>query len=93
MDGSADRFLDLMHHLRISPPAPPSRGGRPSVFDETTLQLFWIRGPQLSEWAGSRGYCCQKELAGPSSSALRSELFEIVESGLRYRRLAHGRLT
>ncbi len=42
MDGSADRFLDLMHQLEdfthsVSPEQAHTQ------FDETTLQLFWMR--------------------------------------------------
>ena len=52
MDDSADRFLELIHQLEdfthsISPDQAHSE------FDETTLQLFWMRWPQLSAWAGS----------------------------------------
>jgi hypothetical protein len=44
MDGSADRFLDLMSQLEdftrsVSPEQAHTQ------FDETTLQLFWMRWP------------------------------------------------
>jgi hypothetical protein len=69
MDDSADRFLELIHQLEdftrsVSPEQAHTQ------FDETTLQLFWMRWPQLSE-----------ELAGPSAPHDESELFEIGESG------------
>ena len=51
------------------------------VADETTLQLFWMRWPQLSEWAGSLWRLLSEELAGPSAPHDESELFEIGESG------------
>src|SRR2546429_5644935 len=80
MDGSADRFLDLMHQLEdfthsVSPEQAHTQ------FDETTLQLFWMRWPQLSEWAGSLWRLLSEELAGPSAPHDESELFEIGESG------------
>jgi hypothetical protein len=80
MDSSADRFLDLMHQLEdfthsVSPEQAHTQ------FDETTLQLFWMRWPQLSAWAGSLWRLLSEELAGPSSPHDESELFEIGESG------------
>src|SRR2546430_15410603 len=82
MDGSADRFLDLMHQLEdfthlVSPEQAHTQ------FDETTLQLFWMRWPQLSEWAGSLWRLLSEELAGPSAPHDESELVEIGESGSR----------
>src|SRR6516162_9424308 len=79
MDDSADRFLDLIHQLEdfthsISPDQAHSE------FDETTLQLFWMRWPQLSAWAGSLWRLLSEELAGPSAPH-DSELFEMGESG------------
>ena len=79
MDDSADRFLELIHQLEdfthsISPDQAHSE------FDETTLQLFWMRWPQLSAWAGSLWRLLSEELAGPSAPH-DSELFEIGESG------------
>ena len=73
MDGSADRFLDLMHQLEdfthsVSPEQAHTQ------FDETTLQLFWMRWPQLSAWAGSLWRLLSEELAGPSSPHDESEL-------------------
>src|SRR5260370_36018752 len=80
MDGSADRFLDLMHQLEdfthsVSPEQAYAQ------FDETTLQLFWMRWPQLSAWSGSLWRLLSEELAGPSSPHDESELYEIGESG------------
>src|SRR5437763_8527373 len=90
MDGSADRFLDLMHQLEdfthsVSPEQAHTQ------FDETTLQLFWMRWPQLSEWAGSRWRLLSEGLAGRSAAHDESELFEIGESGWRCASPVHGR--
>jgi len=80
MDGSADRFLDLMHQLEdFTHSVTPEQAH--TQFDEMTLQLFWMRWPQLSEWAGSLWRLLSEELAGPSSPHDGSELFEIGESG------------
>ena len=80
MDGSADRFLDLISQLEdftrsVSPEQAHTQ------FDETTLQLFWMRWPQLSAWSGSLWRLLSEELAGPSAPHDESELFEIGESG------------
>ena len=79
MDTSADRFLDLINQLEdftrsISPDQAQSE------FDEMTLQLFWMRWPQLSAWTGSLWRLLSEELAGPSSPH-DSGLFELGESG------------
>ena len=79
MDASADRFLDLINELEdftrsISPDQAHSK------FDDMTLQLFWMRWPQLSAWTGSLWRLLSDELAGPSSPH-DLELFEIGESG------------
>ena len=80
MDGSADRFLELIHQLEdftrtVSPEQAQAE------FDQTTLQLFWMRWPQLSAWSGSLWRLLSEELAGPSRPHDDSELFEIGESG------------
>jgi hypothetical protein len=65
MDGSADRFLELIHQLEdFTRTVSPEQAHED--FDQTTLQLFWMRWPQL---------------AGPSRPHDDSELFEIGESG------------
>ncbi len=33
-------------------------------FDETTLQLFWMRWPQLSAWTGSLWRMLSEEMSG-----------------------------
>ena len=79
MDGSADRFLDLIHQLEdFTRSITPDQAH--TEFDETTLQLFWMRWPQLSAWAGSLWRMLSEELAGPAAPH-DSELHEIGESG------------
>ena len=51
MEANADRFLELLHQFEdftdaISPEQAQTE------FDETTLQLFWMRWPQVSAWTG-----------------------------------------
>jgi hypothetical protein len=46
-----------------------------------TLQLFWMRWPELSAWAGSLWRLLSEELAGPAAPHDDSALFEIGESG------------
>jgi hypothetical protein len=80
MDGSADRFLELIHQLEdFTHSITPDQAH--SEFDETTLQLFWMRWPQLSAWAGSLWRMLSEELAGPAAPHDDSALFEIGESG------------
>jgi hypothetical protein len=69
----------MHHHEDINHPNTPEPAH--TQFDETTLQLFWMRWPQLSAWAGSLWRLLSEELAGPSSPHDESELFEIGESG------------
>ena len=80
MDVSADRFLDLMHQLEdFTDAITPERGH--AEFDETTLQLFWMRWPQLSSWAGSLWRMLSEELAEPGAPQRDPELDEVGESG------------
>ena len=52
MDANADRFLELLHQFEdFTDAISPERAQ--TEFDETTLQLFWMRWPQVSAWTGS----------------------------------------
>ena len=79
MDGSADRFLDLMHQLEdfthaVSPSRrTPSLTRRPS----SCSGCDGLSCPRGRDPCGGRS----EELAGPSSPHDESELFEIGESG------------
>jgi hypothetical protein len=80
MDVSADRFLDLIHQLEdFTDAISPERAHR--EFDEVTLQLFWMRWPQLSGWAGSLWRELSAEMTGPSAPHTDPELDEVGESG------------
>ena len=80
MDDVADQFLDLIHSLEeVRNAVTPERAH--AEFDETTLQVFWKKWPDLSAWAGSLWRMLSEELAGPGSPHDDSELDEVGGSG------------
>jgi hypothetical protein len=80
MEASADHFLEVMHQLEdFTDAISPERAHL--EFDETTLQLFWMRWPHVSAWAGSLWRMLSEELSGPSSPHADPELDEVGESG------------
>ena len=80
MDETADRFLDLIHSLvEVTDGLTPERAY--AQFDETTLQVFWKRWPDVSQWAGSLWKMLSDELSGPATPHRDPELDEVGESG------------
>jgi len=80
MEANADHFLELLHQFEDYTEAmSPERAH--AEFDETTLQLFWMRWPRLSSWAGSLWRLLSEELSGPSTPYADAELDEVGESG------------
>jgi len=80
MEANADQFLELVHKFEdFTDAISPERAH--TEFDETTLQLFWMRWPQLSSWAGSLWRLLSEELSGPSAPHGDPELHEVGESG------------
>jgi hypothetical protein len=80
MDDVAGQFLDLIHNLEeVRNAVTPERAH--AEFDETTLQVFWKKWPDLSAWAGSLWRMLSEELAGPGSPHDDSELDEVGGSG------------
>jgi hypothetical protein len=80
MDVSADRFLDLVHQFEdFTDAVSPEQAHR--EFDEVTLQMFWMRWPQMSAWAGSLWRMLSEEMTAPSAPHTDSELDEVGESG------------
>jgi hypothetical protein len=80
MDDLAAQFLDAIHRLEdVGDAITPEQAN--AGFDETTLQLFWKKWPDLSAWAGSLWRMLSEELAGPSSPHLDGELDEVDEVG------------
>jgi len=80
MDDVGDRLLDLVHELdevtRVLTPEQAHEN-----LDETTLQVFWKRWPDVSSWAGSLWRLLSEEMSGPSAPHLDPELDEVGESG------------
>jgi len=82
MEANADSFLELIHKFEDFTDAVSPEQAH-AEFDETTLQLFWMRWPQLSAWTGSLWRMLSEELSGPSTPHTDPELDEVGESGLR----------
>jgi hypothetical protein len=82
MEANADSFLELLHQFEdFTDSVSPEQAH--TEFDETTLQMFWMRWPQLSAWTGSLWRMLSEELSGPSTPHSDAELDEVGESGLR----------
>lgn len=80
MEADADRFLELIHQFEeFTTAISPERAH--AQFDETTLQLFWMRWPQLSAWSGSLYRALCEELSGPATPYADAELHEVGEGG------------
>jgi hypothetical protein len=76
MDDAAGQFLDAIHRLEdVGDAITPQRAHL--EFDETTLQLFWKKWPDLSAWAGSLWHMLSEELAVPSRPQLDAEHDEV----------------
>ena len=80
MEANADSFLELIQRFEDFTDAVSPEQAH-AQFDETTLQLFWMRWPQLSAWTGSLWRLLSEELAGPSTPHTDPELDEVGESG------------
>jgi hypothetical protein len=80
MDKIGDRFLELIHELEDVASSLTAERAL-SEFDETTLQVFWKKWPQLSGWNGRLWAMLSAELAGPSARAADAELDETGGSG------------
>jgi hypothetical protein len=80
MDANADRFRELLNQLEDLADGISSEQAH-AEFDETTLQLFWMRWPRVSSWAGSLWRMLSEEMSGPSAPYMDPELDEVGESG------------
>lgn len=76
MDGVADRFLGLIHDLEEVRDAVTAARAH-EQFDELTLQVFWLKWPGLSQWAGALWKMLSEDLAGPASPLDDAELHEV----------------
>ena len=80
MDDAAEQFLELVHSLEeFGGAVTPERAH--AEFDETTLQLFWMRWPRVSSWTGSLWRMLSEEMSGPSAPHTDSEFHEVGEGG------------
>ncbi len=80
MEANANRFLELIQQFEdLAEEITPERAH--AEFDETTLQLFWMRWPQVSAWTGSLWRLLAEELSGPATPFTDAELHEVGESG------------
>jgi hypothetical protein len=80
MEPNADHFLELIHQFEdFADAITPERAH--AEFDETTLQLFWMRWPQVSAWTGSLWRMLSEELSGPSAPHGEPDFDEVGESG------------
>ena len=82
MEANADSFLELIHQFEDFTDAVSPEQAH-TEFDETTLQMFWMRWPQISAWTGSLWRMLSEEMSGPSTPHTDPELDEVGESGLR----------
>ena len=80
MEANAESFLELINQFEDFTDAVSPEQAL-TEFDETTLQLFWVRWPQLSAWSGSLWRMLAEELSGPSTPHTDPELDEVGESG------------
>ena len=80
MEANADSFLELIHRFEDFTDAVSAEQAH-SEFDETTLQIFWMRWPQLSAWTGSLWRMLSEEMSGPSAPHTDSEFHEVGEGG------------
>jgi len=80
MDDAGDKLLEVIHELEDVANCLTAQRAL-TEFDETTLQVFWRKWPQLSSWAGQLWSMLSAELAGPSQRADDAELDETGGSG------------
>jgi hypothetical protein len=76
MDGNSERFLELIHDFEELRDAVSPEGAHVQ-FDELTLQVFWLKWPGLSAWAGSLWKMLSEELAVPGSPHRVAEFDEV----------------
>ena len=76
MDDVAGQFLELIHGLEEVRDAVTPEGAHVG-FDELTLQVFWMKWPGLSAWAGSLWKMLSEELADPGAPHHDAELHEV----------------
>jgi hypothetical protein len=80
MADPSERFLDAISHLEeVTDDITADEAHR--EFDETTLQVFWKKWPDLAAWAGSLFRMLNDEMAEPATPPSDPDLDEVGESG------------
>jgi hypothetical protein len=80
VEANADKLLELVHQFEeFTSSVSPDQAH--AEFDETTLQVFWMKWPHLSSWAGTLWRLLSEEMSGPSAPHRDPELDEVGESG------------
>jgi hypothetical protein len=80
MDDISERFLDAISRLEdVTDSLDPQVAHR--EFDETSLQVFWKKWPDLAAWAGSLFRMLNDEMAEPARPPQDPELDEVGDAG------------
>jgi hypothetical protein len=79
MDASESLVHALEEYERVVESTTPDEAAR--GFDETTLQVFWQRWPNVSSWGGQLWRRLNEELADASTPAADSEIHEVGGEG------------
>ena len=80
MDDVDSRLLDVLHELEeVARCRTPEQAH--AQFDATTLQVFWMKWPDLSAWAGSLWRMLCEDMSEPSSPYQDQDLDEAGGSG------------
>jgi len=80
VDDVADKFMELIHELEDVSRTVTAQQAL-ADFDETTLQVFWRKWPNVAEWAGSLWSMLCTELSGPSAPHRDPDAAETGGSG------------
>ncbi len=80
MDDISTEFLDAISHLEeVTDAITADEAHR--QFEETTLQVFWKKWPDISAWAGSLWRMLSDELAEPATPPEDADLDETGAAG------------
>jgi hypothetical protein len=80
MDDASDRLLNAVEEFeRVTEAATADEAA--ASFDQSTLQVFWQRWPNVSSWAGALWRKLNEDLAEPASPLEDSEHHEVGGEG------------
>jgi hypothetical protein len=80
VDDGAEEFLAIIEDLADLTGSMPAQRAL-AEFDETTLQVFWKKWPQVSAWAGWLWSQLSAELAAASAQHVDPDTDEIGGGG------------